>query len=383
MKRFQTLLLSGLGIVAVVGLALAYLVRPGGAASIAQTEAAPTPTPAPTEDWTEQMRQMMDSVHGQGSFDAMRQWMEEQWGPDAWEDMAQNCPHTGDGAMPGSGMMGDDGTTGHGGMMGDDGTTGPGGMMGGDSTTGPGGMMGEIDRHFIEQMIPHHNDAILMAEIALKKAEHQEIKMLAESIKRTQSEENAKMREWYKSWYDTDVPENASGMGMGGGMMMNGGMMGDATDMVKLESAKPFDKEFIEQMIPHHQMAIMMATMLLRGTEREETKALAQAIIAAQSREFDQMRSWYRSWYGETNALYEMGGGGSTGSGGMMGGDGTTGPGGMMGGDGTTGPGGMMGGSGSTSPGGMMGGSGTTSPGGMMGGSGSTGGGGMMGGRQR
>lgn len=160
-------------------------------------------------------------------------------------------------------------------------------------------MVGTIDRNFIEQMIPHHDDAILMAEIALKKAEHAEIKALAENIKRTQSEENTKMRGFYISWYGVEVPENSSGMGMGHGMMMNGGMMGDATDMATLESAKPFDKQFIEQMIPHHQMAIMMATMLFQGTDREEMKVLAQAIIDAQSREIDQMRSWYRSWYGQ------------------------------------------------------------------------------------
>lgn len=158
-------------------------------------------------------------------------------------------------------------------------------------------MTGAMDRHFIEQMIPHHDDAILMAEIALMRAEHPEIKELAQNIKSTQTEENKKMRELYTSWTGGDVLGNAHTMGMGRGMMMHGGMMGDETDITKLESAKPFDKEFIEQMIPHHQMAIMMATMMLQGTEREEMKTLAQAIIDAQSKEIDQMRSWYRSWY--------------------------------------------------------------------------------------
>lgn len=155
-------------------------------------------------------------------------------------------------------------------------------------------MMGNIDRHFIEQMIPHHNDAILMAEIALKQAEHEEIKRLAQNISRTQSEENVMMRGWYKSWYNKDLTVDSSSMGRG-----MGGMMDDRTDIKKLENAKPFDKEFIEQMIPHHKMAKMMATMLLEGTDREEMKTLALAIIDAQSREIDQMRSWYRSWYGE------------------------------------------------------------------------------------
>lgn len=178
-------------------------------------------------------------------------------------------------------------------------------MMGGNNgdCSGSGGssIAGSIDRHFIEQMIPHHDDAILMAEIALKKAEHPEIATLAKNIKRTQSEENTKMRKWYRSWYDTDVPEKSvyegmGGRGMGGGMM-GGGMMGDATDVNALRNAKQFDKEFIEQMIPHHQMAIMMTTMLLQGTERKEMKTLGQAIIDTQSKEIDQMRSWYRNWY--------------------------------------------------------------------------------------
>lgn len=158
-------------------------------------------------------------------------------------------------------------------------------------------MMGNIDQHFIEQMIPHHEDAIQMAEIALQKAEHPEIKTLAENIKRTQSEENTRMREWYASWFGTDVPLSSASMGRGMNMMMHGGMMGDATDMRRLETARPFDKAFIEEMIPHHQMAIMMTNMLLAGTTREEMRSLGEAIIKAQSAEIEQMRDWYRRWY--------------------------------------------------------------------------------------
>jgi len=149
-------------------------------------------------------------------------------------------------------------------------------------------MMGDIDRHFIEQMIPHHEDAVLMAELALTKADHEELKKLAENIKRDQSREIGEMRSWYKSWYNIKVPESAIG-GMG--------MMGDMTDLESLENAKLFDKEFIEQMIPHHQMAIMMASMMLRGTERVEMKKLAQDIIRTQTEEINQMSAWYSDWY--------------------------------------------------------------------------------------
>ena len=158
-------------------------------------------------------------------------------------------------------------------------------------------MMGNIDQHFIEQMIPHHEDAIIMAEVALQKAEHPQIKTLANDIIKAQSEEIEKMKQWYRSWFGNDAPVVGSSMGQGTNIMMHGGMIGDATDIDRLESANPFDKDFIEEMIPHHQMAIMMAQMLERTTDSSEMKKLAQDIISAQTREIDQMREWYRDWY--------------------------------------------------------------------------------------
>lgn len=155
-------------------------------------------------------------------------------------------------------------------------------------------MVNNIDQHFIAQMIPHHDDAITMAKIALQKAEHQEIKDLSQNIIRAQTEENNKMRAWYKDWFSKDVPDTFSGMGSG---MMQNGLMGGSTDISDLESAKPFDKAFIEQMIPHHQMAIMMAQMLKSSTSRSEMKELANDIIEAQTKEIEQMRSWYNTWY--------------------------------------------------------------------------------------
>jgi uncharacterized protein (DUF305 family) len=157
-----------------------------------------------------------------------------------------------------------------------------------------------IDAHFIEQMIPHHEDAITMAEIARTKAKKQEIKDLAKAIIAAQTNEINEMKQWYKDWYGTDVPQDENVMG-GHGMMGSGGMhmgmMGDETDMTRLENAQDFDKAFIEEMIPHHQMAVMMANMLRSGTQREEMKQLADDIISAQTSEIDQMRSWYQTWY--------------------------------------------------------------------------------------
>ena len=56
------------------------------------------------------------------------------------------------------------------------------------------------------------------------------------------------------------------------------------------------DRHFIEQMIPHHQTAIMMTNMLVSNTDRPEMKQLANDIISAQSKEIQQMKEWQIAW---------------------------------------------------------------------------------------
>jgi uncharacterized protein (DUF305 family) len=157
-----------------------------------------------------------------------------------------------------------------------------------------------IDAHFIEQMIPHHEDAITMAKLAQTKAQTPEVKQLAESIITSQGKEISQMKIWYKDWFGEVVPTNNQVMNqhgmMGTGNAMHMGMMGDDSDMTKLEQAADFDKEFVQEMIPHHQMAVMMAAMLKNGTQRPEMIELADNIIAAQTKEINQMRGWLIKW---------------------------------------------------------------------------------------
>lgn len=171
----------------------------------------------------------------------------------------------------------------------------PSGLCGDGGTVPSSGAARGVDSMFIEQMIPHHDDAIAMAELALTRAEHPEIKQLAEDVIRTQSAENAQMRDWYEQWFGESVPANGSGS-YG---MMGGGMMGGSSgDLTALESAEQFDKAFIEQMIPHHEMGIMMARMAGNSTSRTEIEGLTGSIIRSQSDEVDRMQQWYQEWYG-------------------------------------------------------------------------------------
>ncbi len=173
-------------------------------------------------------------------------------------------------------------------------------MMGSAPADRQMGNFTQIDAHFIEQMIPHHEDAITMSNLALEKAKRPEIKQLAQSIISSQSAEIEQMKDWYRDWFGRDVASGNEVMmhhGMMSGAGFHMGMMGDASDTDRLANAADFDKAFIEEMIPHHQMAVMMASMLKQGTERAEMQQLADNITEAQTSEINQMRQWHNAWY--------------------------------------------------------------------------------------
>lgn len=169
-----------------------------------------------------------------------------------------------------------------------------------------------VDRHFIEMMIPHHQDAIAMADIALSRAQRPEVKKIAEAIKKQQTLEIQEMRTWYKQWFGKEVPAHSmtdiniiknhhnQGQSIGSGMMGEGmmgeGMMSMKTDLDALKKASDFDKEFVRQMIPHHQMGVMMAQMASDRATHPEIRTLAQSIIKSQSAEIAEMQGWQQTW---------------------------------------------------------------------------------------
>ena len=177
----------------------------------------------------------------------------------------------------------------------------------GRGLSGPGRMAAQsMDQHFIVMMIPHHDGAIAMADLALTRARKPEIKALTRSIKASQTQENAQMRTWYRQWFGGDVPSwttagamgmGGMGMGMGGAMGMGGGM-GMGTSLAALKNAADFDRAFIEQMIPHHRMGVMMASMAQTNSQHPQLRAMQQAMVKAQSQEIEQMAHWYRQWFG-------------------------------------------------------------------------------------
>jgi uncharacterized protein (DUF305 family) len=148
------------------------------------------------------------------------------------------------------------------------------------------------DKAFIDSMVPHHQGAIAMAEVALKNAEHEEIIQLSRNIISSQQTEIEELKSIKKEEFGTSrVPMEMSPKQMRGmGMMM---------DPQSLADEKPFDEAFIEAMIPHHQSAIDMAQVAHKESKSPEMKELAENIVSAQKREIEQMKQWRKDWYPE------------------------------------------------------------------------------------
>ena len=148
------------------------------------------------------------------------------------------------------------------------------------------------DRRFIDAMVPHHQGAMAMAEVALKNAEHEEIKELSRTIISSQQAEIEELKAIKKEEFGTsNVPMEMSQEQMRGmGMMM---------DPQQLANREPFDKAFIDAMIPHHQSAIDMARVALVSSDSPKIKELAENIVGAQQREIEQMKKWRQAWYPE------------------------------------------------------------------------------------
>jgi uncharacterized protein (DUF305 family) len=147
------------------------------------------------------------------------------------------------------------------------------------------------DRAFIDAMVPHHQGAIDMARVALENAEHREIRNLAQDIISAQEAEIEELKAIKEEEFGTsEVPMEMSDQELQ--------MMG-MTDPDELANKDPFDRAFIDAMIPHHESAIEMAQVAYRESDNPEIRALAEGIVEAQTQEITQMEEWRQQWYPE------------------------------------------------------------------------------------
>lgn len=109
------------------------------------------------------------------------------------------------------------------------------------------------------------------------------------------------------SYQNKDLGNYAYRMGnmhrMSDGSMMHNGamnmsaMMADMAAQLDGKTGDAFDRAFLQEMIVHHEGAVLMAQAVLTSSSRPELVALAQDIIKAQTSEIAMMKEWLAIWF--------------------------------------------------------------------------------------
>ncbi|HXG85750.1 MAG TPA: DUF305 domain-containing protein [Pyrinomonadaceae bacterium] len=150
------------------------------------------------------------------------------------------------------------------------------------------------DLQFLDTMTHHHQGAIDMAEMAVKKTQNQELKAFAQKIISDQKKEISQMKDWREKWYaGKPMAMNMEMPGMNDSMKM---MTGDGMKKFEAATGKEFDLMFLDMMTPHHAGATAMAKEALPKAEHPEIKTLANQIIKEQEAEIKQMADWKAKW---------------------------------------------------------------------------------------
>ena len=156
------------------------------------------------------------------------------------------------------------------------------GMMNGHGHNSNSKVAGS-DAMFLQMMIPHHQQAVVMSDLALSTSKDAEVLKLAKQIRDAQAPEIIKMQGWLTDSGLSQDPGHSMGDGMGG-------MLADSElSALKGSTGKAFDKLFLAGMIAHHEGAIHMV-MMIENSSNSDVNNLGQEIVKSQSAEIELMK---------------------------------------------------------------------------------------------
>ena len=153
---------------------------------------------------------------------------------------------------------------------------------GGSHSTMAGENLSADDAMFLQMMIPHHQQAVIISEYALTNSTNEQILKLAQQIKSDQSNEITQMKQWLTNdGLGTDPGHSMAGMA---------GMLSDSQlNTLKTVKGVGFDRLFLENMIEHHLGALQMVVMI-ENSRVAVLRDFAVSITTAQQAEIDKMQ---------------------------------------------------------------------------------------------
>lgn len=178
----------------------------------------------------------------------------------------------------------------------------------------------DLDVLYVDVLIPHHEMAVTMAEIARSRSNRPEVVSLATGIVEAQSREIEQLRAWREVWYP-DVPAlsetqvfagletKAASPGRGGAPGLDDlTMAGMAAAMAELcEETELFDLVFIDEMVEHHTGAVLISELVAADAVHHELRTFARTVVDIQGGEIATMLGWRDAWYGGYPADHDGG----------------------------------------------------------------------------
>jgi len=157
------------------------------------------------------------------------------------------------------------------------------------SETSPWNM---ADQKFVQEMIPHHEQAVVMSEMVGNVEVSTETGALANEIISAQASEIALMQSFLDEWGVESDPSSDPHAGHSMTGDMNTGMMTDEDlDKLKNSSGADFEKMWLTMMLAHHDGAVTMAMTVISAGKDPRVKTLAENIVSAQQKEIILIRS--------------------------------------------------------------------------------------------
>ena len=149
------------------------------------------------------------------------------------------------------------------------------------------GTFNETDVMFLQMMVAHHQQGLEMVRLAEKNATRSEVRILAQAVNATQTDEVKLMTSWLESWSEpTTVDHAPSAHADHGGLPATG-----PEEMAALRKAKKADFEttFLNLFVAHQHNAVEMAHLETTDGVSAETKAFATRIRESRGDQIRQM----------------------------------------------------------------------------------------------
>lgn len=154
----------------------------------------------------------------------------------------------------------------------------------------PGPTVAEVA--FVQGMIAHHAQAVVMTALVPTRTTTREVRLLAERIDVSQQDEIAQMRRWLTA---RGVAEGDDTQAHHHGGPMPGMLTPEQVSALGATSGAAFDRLFLEGMIRHHEGALVMVANLFAtgGTQDPELFQFASDVDTDQRMEIRRMAALF------------------------------------------------------------------------------------------